>query len=193
LTGGDTVEACKKYHEPFNYIPAFKLWIRTNDKPAIRGVNDAIWRRVKLIPFIKPIPADKRKRRDIIDAALATEAAGILAWCIRGAMEWFKSGLQAPEVVDEAVNTYRSEMDIVQQFYDECIIFTPGATVSRADIYQAFLGWCKENGYKFFMSADSLGRRFGKKLETPQAREKRNGKYVWVDIRLTDSAAMFTV
>lgn len=195
LTGGDTVEACKKYHEPFNYIPTFKLWVRTNDKPTIRGVNDAIWRRIKLIPFVHPIPSEKRKRRDVIDAALAAEAEGILAWCVAGAKMWFESGLQAPEVVNEAVNAYRSEMDIVQQFFDECIIESDDPTIycNRSDMYQAFIGWCKENGYKFFMSADSFGRRFSKKLQLPQSREKRKGTYIWTGVRLTETAAMYTI
>ena len=186
LTGGDTVEACKKYHEPFNYIPAFKLWVRTNEKPVIRGSNDAIWRRIKLIPFVHPIPPEKRKRRDIIDAALASEAEGILAWLVRGAIDWYNNGLMAPTVVDEAVNAYRSEMDLIQQFYDECII--DGGSVSRQEVYQAFTGWSKENGYKFTMSAASFGRRFSKKISVDQSREKRGGKYVWLGIDLSDAA-----
>jgi putative DNA primase/helicase len=190
LTGGDTVEACKKYHEPFNYLPAFKLWIRTNDKPVIRGNNDAIWRRIKLIPFEHPIPVEKRKRRDIIDEALANEAEGILAWLVAGAMVWYKSGLMAPTVVDEAVNAYRSEMDMIQMFFDDCL--TKGEFVSRQDVYAAFTAWCKENGYKYVMSADSFGRRLSKKLPAEsQGREKRNGKYIWLGITLSESAKFF--
>jgi putative DNA primase/helicase len=189
LTGGDTVEACKKYHEPFNYLPAFKMWIRTNDKPVIRGNNDAIWRRIKLIPFIHPIPPEKRKSRDLVDATLAAEAEGILAWLVRGARMWYEGGLQAPAIVDEAVNAYRSEMDVIQQFYDECI--TEGQHVSRQETYQAFLNWCKQNGYKFVMTADSFGRRFGKKLPMDQSRSKQGGKYVWVGIDITTDARFF--
>lgn len=188
LTGGDTVEACKKYHEPFNYIPTFKLWIRTNDKPVIRGANDAIWRRIKLIPFIHPIPPEKRKRRDVVDAALESEAEGILAWLVKGAMIWYKESLQAPTVVDEAVDAYRSEMDLVQAFVDECIIFKSGEFIARQEVYQAFNNWCRENGYKYIMTADSFGRRFTKKLVDDQSREKRSGKYVWFGVNLTDQA-----
>ena len=189
LTGGDTVEACKKYHEPFNFVPAFKMWIRTNDKPIIRGSNDAIWRRIKLIPFVNPIPAEKRKRRDIIDDALDAEAEGILAWLVRGAVLWYKNGLQAPAVVDEAVTAYRSEMDLVQQFYDECLQL--GEHVNRQDVYHAFINWCKESGYKYIMTSDSFGKRLSKKCSGAQSREKRNGKYVWYGIHLTDNAKFF--
>lgn len=188
LTGGDTVEACKKYHEPFNYVPAFKLWIRTNEKPIIRGSNDAIWRRIKLIPFEHPIPPEKRKRRDVVDEALASETDGILTWLIQGAMLWYKDGLKSPDVVDEAVNAYRSEMDMVQVFADDCL--TKGEYVTRQEVYQAFVGWCKENGYRYTMTADSFGKRLSKKLPG-QGREKRNGKYVWTGITLTEMGKAF--
>ncbi len=162
------------------------MWIHTNEKPVIRGANDAIWRRIKLIPFIHPIPPEKRKRRDVVDDALKAEAEGILAWLVQGARIWYQQGLQLPEEVTGAVDSYRSEMDYIQQFFDECII--AGPSESRQSVYQAFTAWCRENGIKYVMSAASFGRRFSKKLVVDQPREKQNGQYVWHGISLTESA-----
>jgi putative DNA primase/helicase len=51
LTGTDTVTARFLYSEPFEFRPEFKLWLSTNNKPVIRGTDDAIWDRIRLIPF----------------------------------------------------------------------------------------------------------------------------------------------
>jgi putative DNA primase/helicase len=186
LTGGDTVEACKKYKEPFTYKPGFKLWIRTNDKPTISGNGDAIWRRIKLIPFVHPIPPERRKRRDQVDALLRSEYAGILAWLVRGCMVWAADGLRSPKAVNAATSSYRSEMDMVRQFMDECIL--EGDWVARREVYRVFLAWCKDNGIRNIMSSASFGRRFAKKLAMEQTREKRGSDYVWLGVELTESA-----
>lgn len=189
MTGGDTIEACKKYHEPFNYNPIFKLWIRTNEKPVIRGSNDAIWRRIKLIPFVKPIPAEKRRSRDEVDEELDKEAAGILAWAVRGFQAWKKDGLQAPEEVTTAVTEYRAEMDIVAQFFEACAELGETNWCYKNDLYLAFQGWLKDNGYRLYMSSDSFGKRVSRKLPR-QDREKMNGKYVWRGIKINDASMM---
>jgi putative DNA primase/helicase len=187
MTGGDAIEACKKYHEPFNYNPVFKLWIRTNEKPVIRGSGDAIWRRIKLIPFTKPIPAELRRSRDEVDDAINREFEGILAWMVQGFQKWKTDGLKEPDEVLSAVSDYRNEMDIISQFFDECAVVGGSETCLRSELYQAFQGWLKDNGYRIFMSADSFGRRVSKKIPQ-QSREKVNGKYIWRGLSVTDAA-----
>ena len=51
MTGGDTMEARRLYKEAFNFKPTFKPWMYGNHKPEIRGTDDALWGRVKLIEF----------------------------------------------------------------------------------------------------------------------------------------------
>src|SRR2546427_12153844 len=50
-TGGDTMSARYLYQEYFDFRPQFKIWLTTNHLPDIRGTDDAIWRRIHLIPF----------------------------------------------------------------------------------------------------------------------------------------------
>lgn len=188
ITGGDTLQACKKFKEPFEFSPVFKLWIRTNEKPVIRGMSDAIWRRIKLIPFIKPIPAENRKSRDYVDDMLTAEKEGILAWCIQGAKEWIDGGLKDPEEVTAATAGYRTEMDIIQTFYDECMLEKPNSVVPRSELYQVFSRWCRDNGVRYIMSSDAFGKRMGKKLQQPD-RTKVRGQYVWTGVTLSESAS----
>lgn len=187
ITGGDTLQACKKFKEPFEFQPIFKLWIRTNEKPIIRGMSDAIWRRIKLIPFEVPIPEHERIRRDDVDEALIKEYKGILNWCIQGAVKWNKHGLMDPKIVTAATSGYRTEMDIIQSFYDECIIESPEAYVSRSELYQTFSRWAKENGLRYIMTADAFSKRISRKIDNKE-RKKIRGQYVWPGIKLSEFA-----
>ena len=187
LTGGDTIQACKKFKAPFEFNPLFKLWIRTNEKPIIRGMSNAIWRRIKLIPFEKPIPAEFRRRRSEVDEMLKLELKGILAWCIEGALEWSNHGLPESEIVTAATAGYRSEMDIIESFFDDCVITNSTGFIPRSDLYQTFSRWAKENGIRFVMTSDAFGKRVGKKLGAVE-RTKHRGQYIWQGISLTEFA-----
>ena len=57
LTGGDVISARRLYREPVEFRPAFKLCIYGNHRPAIRGGDHGIWRRVLLMPFEQAVPA----------------------------------------------------------------------------------------------------------------------------------------
>ena len=56
LTGEDTITARFMRAEFFDFAPTHKLWLSTNHKPEIRGTDNAIWRRIRLIPWSVTIP-----------------------------------------------------------------------------------------------------------------------------------------
>jgi putative DNA primase/helicase len=97
LTGSDTVTARFLYSEPFDFKPEFKLWLSTNNKPVIRGTDDAIWDRIRLIPFTRRFEGANADSR--LPEKLREELPGVLAWMVRGCLEWRKDGLGEPERV----------------------------------------------------------------------------------------------
>ncbi|ROR03388.1 phage/plasmid primase, P4 family, partial [Desulfosoma caldarium] len=123
LTGGDTISARFLYAEPFEFKPQCKIVIATNHKPDIRGQTSAIWRRMRLVPFTVQIPPEEQDRE--LGQKLEAELPGILAWAVRGCLEWQRQGLQPPEAVTEATEGYRSEMDTIGDFIDECCVVHP--------------------------------------------------------------------
>ena len=145
LTGGDTLVARFMREEFFEFRPVFKLWMYGNHKPNICGDDDGIWRRIRLIPF-KATISDTEKDPDLAEK-LKAEMAGILAWAVRGCLEWQRDGrLGTPDVVREATDSYRSEMDIVGAFLNECCVLEVNARINSTILYKAFDEWCKASG-----------------------------------------------
>lgn len=144
ITGRDTISARFLYGEFFDFEPQFKLWLSTNNKPVIKGADDAIWRRIMFVEF--PVQIPKEERDELLRDKLLAEATGILAWLVRGCRQWQEEGLDPPEEVLEATAQYRAEMDILADFIaDKCLV-APGMMASAADLYHAYCTWADEAG-----------------------------------------------
>jgi hypothetical protein len=92
ITAGDTLRGCRKYEHGFSFKSIAKLWLAGNHKPAIRGTDDGIWRRVRLIPFERQFGPGERDEN--LRSKLLAELTGILNWLVQGAMLWQKEGLR---------------------------------------------------------------------------------------------------
>ena len=143
LTGSDTVTARFMRGEFFDFRPEFKLWISMNHKPIIIGTDDAIWDRIRLVPFNQRF-ADNPDTE--LPTKLAEERAGIFAWMVRGATDWRENGLGCPEAVATATKAYRGEMDVLGGFFDEHCVLHPGATATAAELYKRYEAWCARSG-----------------------------------------------
>lgn len=145
LTGGDTVTARFLHREYFEFRPEFKLWIRGNHKPQIRGTDAGIWRRLHLIPFKARIPPEERDPY-LLDK-LRAELPGILAWAVQGCIEWQRSGLTPPQQVLDAVAAYREEMDVIGGFLADRCTELPTLRALASDLYKSYRDWCDDNGH----------------------------------------------
>lgn len=92
-----------------------KLVMVGNSEPQLRNVDEAIRRRFVLIPFNSP-PA---KVDPDLPAKLKAEAAGILAWAIRGAQEWIEEGLYFPASIAKASTDYLNGQDSFGSWVEE--------------------------------------------------------------------------
>lgn len=146
VTGGDRISARFLYTEFFDFTPAFKLWLGTNHKPVIKGGDEGIWRRVRLVPF------EERFEGELCDpdlrAKLDAELPGILAWAVRGCLEWQRRGLKPPASVTGATAAYRSEMDTFSGFIDERCVVDANASASAGELYKEYRSWAEANGEK---------------------------------------------
>jgi putative DNA primase/helicase len=123
-------------------------WLSTNHKPSVRGCDEAIWRRLRLIPFVVTIPPAERD--SALPEKLRQELPGILRWAVEGCANWQAEGLAAPPAVTEATNEYRNEMDIIGEYSKERCVMNPLGAASVADSYRDYEAWCGKNADKPF-------------------------------------------
>lgn len=166
VTGGDPIVARYLHKEFFEFQPQLKLWIAGNHLPVVKGNDEGIWRRIKLIPFNVTIPAAERDPD--LPRKLLAESAGILNWAIQGCLDWQKMGLRPPAVVTGAVREYRDEMDIIGQWLDDECVIDPGKSIRAQLLYDNYRTWAEKGGYRP-MSQNA----FARKLETRGVATKR--------------------
>lgn len=178
LTGGDTITAEAKYGAPFDFQPVCKLWMYGNHKPAIRGTDQGIWRRVRLVPFTVTVPAEKRDGK--LCDKLRSELPGILNWAMHGLNDWASNGrkLAVPECVKAAGDEYRSDSDWLGDFITDRLEKLAGFTVSKREVYRAYEQWAKDEGLSHPLPNKSFSRRLKER-----GYEESNAK-TWRDVRL---------
>lgn len=179
LTGGDKVTARHLYGNEFEFDPEFKIWMATNHKPIIRGTDDGIWRRLKMIPFEYQIPDNKVDKN--LKYKLRKELSAILNWALEGALKWQKEGLKNPRVVEKANQEYRVEMDVTELFIQECCEVDEDYSIQAKTLYQTYIEWAKENG-QYQMSNTRFGKEMGNKFN----KRKSDGKIKYFGLTINE-------
>jgi putative DNA primase/helicase len=159
LTGGDPVSARFMRQDFFTYTPRFKLLIAGNHKPALRNVDEAIRRRLHLLPFTVTIP---RERRDPdLTAKLEAELPGITRWIIEGARRYAEQRLAPPAIVTAATDEYFQDEDLFQQWLEDACERAPGAWEKPTPLYRSWSAYAEAAGER----AGSQ-KAFGARLRT---------------------------
>lgn len=181
-TGGDTLKARFLYQEYFQFVPEFKLVLATNHKPAIRGTDEGIWSRIRLLPFENVIPKSQRdlKMKD----KLRGELPGILAWAVRGCLEWQQNGLQEPPEVVGATEKYRGDQDRLRGFIEECCVLQSTAATPARELYAAYKEWAESSDIEPSTIA-VFGKRLGERgLKWCRKFYEKRASTFWLGIRL---------
>ena len=194
ITGGDTVTARKLYHESFEYKPAFTLWLVANHAPKVDPDDDAMWRRIVLIPMICQVPKELRDPK--VKAHLTNpEIAGpaILQWLLKGCLDWQHEGLKIPAVVQQATDDYRASQDSFSDFVSDCCIVEPDAWVSSEDLRERYASWSREHNEGRLNSNGLSDKAFAKKLHRfgCSSRKGTGGLRGWRGIRIRNDTASF--
>jgi putative DNA primase/helicase len=180
LTGGDTITACFKFKEYFEFRPQFKLWLATNHKPIIGGTDDGIWRRIRLVPFTVSF-ADRDDKQ--LSDKLRREAPGILRWMVEGLKQWRLHGLMPPKEVLDATAQYRADEDLLMRFVaDECEVGKGFEMPARA-LYDRYKDWVRRNHEQ-----EISERKFADGMkEHGWAKKATNTGRVYLGVRLAET------
>jgi putative DNA primase/helicase len=143
LTGGDKITARFMHQDFFDFTPHFKLFITGNHKPRLETVDEAMRRRLKLVPFTVQIP-EKERDTELADK-LVPEHPAILRWMIDGCLEWQRIGLAPPAIVTGATAAYFDDQDVIQHWLDECTKDGgPYAFTLSKQLYASWKHWTDE-------------------------------------------------
>ena len=175
MTGGDPLVGRFLHGEFFEFAPQFKLFLATNHKPVIRGTDDGIWRRIRLIPFEVTIPEAERDRD--LPEKLKDELPGILRWAVEGCLTWQREGLMLPEAVTAATAEYRSEMDTLAAFLDEQCRVGVEMRIGATELYRFYSEWCETMNERP-LRQNLFGMRI-KERGFESRRSGSNGSSVW--------------
>ncbi len=169
LTGGDKISARFMRQDHFDFVPTFKLFIVGNHKPRLTSIDEAMRRRLLLVPFVVQIPAAERDPR--LAEKLKAEWPAILRWCLDGCLEWQRIGLAAPETVVAATDSYFADQDNLQQWLDECTCDGGLFAFTRiAALFASWKAWCETRnlspGSAALLSDTLVDRGYTKKRES---------------------------
>jgi phage/plasmid-associated DNA primase len=161
-----------------------------NHAPEINHEDDAMWRRIRRVNCDHTVPSsrvDKSLKPELRDPARGGPA--VLAWAVRGCLDWQTDGLGIPPVIEQATQDYREEMDPLADFIEDCCVLYPSAWVVSADLWDAYESWGRDNGERRLLSRKALGQQL-RDRGCEDARQYVNGRQqrCWLGIGLADDS-----
>ena len=180
MTGNDVLKCERKGAGQFDFKPSFKIILLTNNKPTITEKTEAIWERVKLVPFLQTIT--KEEKNPNIKEEIMEESSGVVNWLVEGAKKWIENGYNLPdaESITEATQEYRVDENFMQNWIDDSceVVDSPYSGDTVTTLYKAFT---EDTGSK-------LGRKnFGKELEKMGFIKEKIGSFKF-NLRLLDTS-----
>jgi putative DNA primase/helicase len=199
ITGGEPIRARRMREDFWEFSPTHKVFLLTNHRPEVRGTDEGIWRRLRLVPFEvtfwnpddpnnvgKVLPPELCQDKALGDK-LTAEAPGILAWMVSGCLGWRAEGLTLPEKVSAATTEYRQAEDILAQYIAECCLIGSAMKCKASDIYASYKRWSEAMGETEQLSS----KRFGEAMSERGFKRKKSGTiwYLGVEVRKWDPDA----
>jgi putative DNA primase/helicase len=145
LTGNDRIAARRMREDEWSFWPTHTLVMVTNHRLTVRGNDEAIWRRVRMVEWpVTILPGDRDPE---LAERLWVESAGILRWIVEGARMFLEGGLEPPKSVRVATEAYRRDEDVVGRFVDDVLRFDSESAHTLAQrLVIALEPWCEAQG-----------------------------------------------
>lgn len=185
ITGGDTIAVRPLYGKPFEYVPAFKLWLATNMPPNIDDTDDALWRRIIRLPFENMLEEDKIDKR--FKNKLKTNrncVNALFAWAVAGCLRWREEGLKPPQLVKDRTTELRASFNPLLEFFEECCEFGLEYSIPAGELREAYKAWANDAGAKPISDKEWSYRLEAYGCKKLQQRIDGRKTKVWRGIRL---------
>ncbi|WP_010218863.1 DNA primase [Sphingomonas sp. PAMC 26621] len=183
VTGGDEMMARDNFRSFFWFTPAFKWTLSCNKLPPIPQGTEGIWRRIKVVLWESHLEEHEKDRS--LPRKLRDEYSGILAWMVRGALDWMDNGFVEPDSVRDATAEFKADSDPATRFLRACTEPDEQGSVQSSTLYAVFLAWAKAAG-----ETEWSQKGFSGALKSKLTKKASNGMH-WLGIKLTREAHDF--
>jgi len=145
LTGDAMIKGRFMRQDFFEFKRTHKMILITNNRPRLTESTEAVWRRLRVIPFKVVIPLAERD--PLLLEKLRAEFPGILAWAVRGCLDWQRNGMNPPSEVLVATDDYREEADELAEFISAKCITGDVDTfrAERGELFGSYTSWAKSS------------------------------------------------
>jgi putative DNA primase/helicase len=174
LTGDETLSARFMKQDFFDFKQTQKHLIAGNYRPRLKGGDEAMQRRIVLIPFKAKF--EGHQRDDNLLEKLKSEGPQIMHWMIQGAVRWFDSGLVIPDCIKQESSEYMAEMDDLAQWIEDCCELSPGAEQFVQTLYDSHLRWKQARNENAQGMTQWRGRLLQQMPEIQPGQRKKNGR-----------------
>ena len=173
FTGGEKMNAQRKYGHPFEYTPTGKIWIGVNHQPRVKDDSFGFWRRVRIIPFERTFAGSSANSR--LKDELIAAASGILNWAVAGCLAWLRDGLSPPASVFTATDAYRDAEDPIAEFLTDATEPDSEGHTPAVAMYRSYLTWAQDQGLteRERLTKTAFGRLLSRRFD------KKHTAYGW--------------
>lgn len=146
FTGGDDITARYVHQNLVTFTPTHTAMFVTNYLPKVSGDDEAVWARLRVIPFDVVIPPAERDKH--LGDKLQAEAEVVLAWAVEGWLDYRRRGdfLDEPEAVLQRTAKYRSDSDDLGRFIEEWCDLGPAYCAMTSELHEAYTRWANQSG-----------------------------------------------
>ncbi|MES2010547.1 MAG: hypothetical protein V4468_16865 [Pseudomonadota bacterium] len=186
MTGGDQMAARALYGDEKNFEPQFVLLMVTNVIPKLEDDDNALWRRLHIVPFDRSFSEDEVDP-DLKEKLLA-ERSGILNLLLDGVRGYLTDGLSAPERVRRTSAKQRATIDPFKQWCEERILFAEKRVeTSQKELLVDFQRWGVDNAQFRKLTQNEFRERLAALSDhQPIERIERGNIVVYAGIQLKE-------
>ncbi len=187
LTGGNRITGRRMREDEWSFAAEFQLWVSTNHLPHIRGVDEGIWRRMKVVPWDASFPKGAPSTDGNLKEKLLQEICGIWARIALEAAAWAKDGLTFPQEVEEATAAFRREEDPLRPFLEAWCAYEASAFVLKKELWGAYDTYCQDAPRNQVFHVSKRFHAAMAKNKQLKASHKREGALGYLGMRIMTS------
>jgi len=152
VIGGDLLTGRHPTHRPFSFKNEAGHLFMSNHFVNTTDHSEAFYARWIIVEFPNSrLVSGLHLDPNLAERIIQEELPGIAFWGLKGAARLLdKGGFSKSKAHDRLMTLWRRRANSVDEFIHDCCELGEGLIVKRAQFYQVYTAWCKENGRKPF-------------------------------------------